>query len=250
MQLNKETIQYLIEKEKPSVIEIEGVKYNQKHDNSLVSMDLVDFKERTPQTFKTKTLTGIKDFISTAVIKNALGVPDIEGLVFHIEAYNKISVWGGMTSFNKRDLLLTAAHDDIFNLREDYHDFETFLIKISTMFKDSPDKKLLLTSIGTVKDGVVKTFSDDGLSQTVSAKVGLEMASEKKVPTIVDLKPFVTFNEVDQPTRRFIVRAKSGGEKPSFALFNADGGAWELEAIANIKRWLESELPENTLIIA
>ena len=178
-------------------------------------------------------------------------MPDMTDILVHIESYNKISVWSGEHPiFHKRDLLLTSGHEDVFNLKEDYYDFETFLIKVSTMFKESEDKKTLLLSIGTVKDGVVKTFSDDGLSQTVSAKVGLEMASEKKVPTIVDLKPFVTFNEIDQPTRKFIVRAKSGGEKPSFALFNADGGAWKLEAIANIKKWLESELPENTLIIA
>ncbi|HBD95059.1 MAG: hypothetical protein A2015_02180 [Spirochaetes bacterium GWF1_31_7] len=249
MQLNKETIQYLIEKEKTSVIEVDGIKYNQKHDNSLKTMDLVHYLETKPEPIHTKTLTGIKDFISTRSVTTPM--PDMTDILVHIESYNKISVWSGEHPiFHKRDLLLTSGHEDVFNLKEDYYDFETFLIKVSTMFKESEDKKTLLLSIGTVKDGVVKTFSDDGLSQTVSAKVGLEMASEKKVPTIVDLKPFVTFNEIDQPTRKFIVRAKSGGEKPSFALFNADGGAWKLEAIANIKRWLESELPENTLIIA
>jgi len=64
------------------------------------------------------------------------------------------------------------------------------------------------------------------------------------VPNPVTLRPYRTFSEVEQPASQFVFRMKTGGSSPSCALFNADGGAWALEAIENIKRWLSDRLPE------
>lgn len=58
---------------------------------------------------------------------------------------------------------------------------------------------------------------------------------------IIDLN---TFAEVAQPESEFVLRLKEGNR---VGLFEADGGAWELNAMANIANYLEHELEEEIL---
>lgn len=56
-------------------------------------------------------------------------------------------------------------------------------------------------------------------------------------------KPYRTFLEVDQPVSEFIFRMKQDKyDGVLCALFEADGGAWKMEATERIKKYLESEL--------
>lgn len=65
------------------------------------------------------------------------------------------------------------------------------------------------------------------------------------VPNPVKLKPYRTFLEVDQPVSEFIFRMKQDKyDGVLCALFEADGGAWKMEATERIKKYLESELKE------
>ena len=66
------------------------------------------------------------------------------------------------------------------------------------------------------------------------------------VPNPVTLAPYRTFLEVEQPASKFIFRIKEGGQ---LALFEADGGAWQHEAILNIKNYLIEQLKDNNVII-
>lgn len=66
---------------------------------------------------------------------------------------------------------------------------------------------------------------------------------DAKVPNPVKLRPYRTFHEVEQPASDFIFRMKSE-RGISCALFEADGGAWENAAMANIKNYLEFELAD------
>jgi len=60
-----------------------------------------------------------------------------------------------------------------------------------------------------------------------------------KVPNPVVLAPFRTFREIAQPESKFVFRMQQG---PRCALFEADGGAWRLEAMKRSKAYLEEEL--------
>ena len=62
-----------------------------------------------------------------------------------------------------------------------------------------------------------------------------------EVPNPIDLQPFRTFLEVDQPTSAFVFRIDKAGR---CALFEADGGIWKNEAMENIKEYLEEKLSE------
>ncbi|MED2748846.1 hypothetical protein P4307_32370, partial [Brevibacillus porteri] len=124
---------------------------------------------------------------------------------------------------------------------ERYHDVENFNISLQSAFVPNSDRDLMLKLVGNVKEEAVNTIGDDGVSQSVVAKMGVATVGNVKVPNPVLLKPYRTFVEVEQPESNFIFRMRKG---PECALFEADGGAWKLEAIDNIKEYLTAELAE------
>nr|ABP73607.1 hypothetical protein [Bacillus thuringiensis] len=71
--------------------------------------------------------------------------------------------------------------------------------------------------------------------------MALATVDEVAVPNPVSLQPYRTFVEVAQPESDFIFRMKDG---PRCSLYEADGGAWKLEAIKNIKEYLNAELAD------
>lgn len=125
-----------------------------------------------------------------------------------------------------------------------YLDLESFNIALQALFEDGDDRKRVLHITGTVKEETVRTSKDDGVTQQVVASAGVVGAYDTDVPNPVRLRPFRTFREVPQPESLFILRMKKGatGALPEAALFEADGGAWKLEAIRSIKSYLEMEL--------
>lgn len=134
---------------------------------------------------------------------------------------------------------------------------EEFLIGVQSKFLDDEaeenDKPLILKFAGTVKGGTVAQYGDDGISQKATIKNGVSSLSEAIVPSPCKLKPYRTFTEVKQPMSSFIFRMKEGTANDiQCALFEADGGAWKNEALANIREYLEEELKEfeNVTVIA
>lgn len=83
--------------------------------------------------------------------------------------------------------------------------------------------------------------SDDGITQQVMAKQGAMLASDVKISPIIRLAPFRTFIEVGQPESEFLFRISDGN---SFALYEADGGAWKIKAKTNIRMFFEDALAE------
>lgn len=100
-----------------------------------------------------------------------------------------------------------------------------------------------------------QSYSDDGTSQVATITVGVAAKADALVPNPVELIPFRTFQEVEQPASKFVFRI---GDKdvPAFKLTEAEGGIWKNEAIRNIKRYfseavssMPQELQERITII-
>ena len=76
-------------------------------------------------------------------------------------------------------------------------------------------------------------------------KTGVASKTETIVPSPVHLKPYRTFDEIDQPESDFIFRIQSDKfDGITCALFSADGGAWKTEAKQRIKEYLSNELSD------
>ena len=131
-----------------------------------------------------------------------------------------------------------------------YMDHENFIIALQSKFIDNKDRELLLRFAGTVKDESIAQYGDDGVTQKATIKTGITSVGEAIVPNPVNLKPFRTFVEVDQPESAFIFRMRQNNGVEC-AIFEADGGAWKNEAMRNIKKYLAfalEELPQFTVI--
>lgn len=124
---------------------------------------------------------------------------------------------------------------------------EEFCINMQSKFIDdtATDRALLLKFAGTVESGTLAEYGDDGVTQKATVKTGIASKGDAIVPNPVKLKPYRTFLEVDQPASEFVFRMKQDKyDGVLCALFEADGGAWKMEATERIKKYLESELKE------
>ena len=65
------------------------------------------------------------------------------------------------------------------------------------------------------------------------------MGQPRQIKKLDELTPLRTFYEVEQPTSPFVLRFNEDAEA---ALFEGDGGAWQLRAVENIKNWLTAQL--------
>lgn len=87
--------------------------------------------------------------------------------------------------------------------------------------------------------------ADDGVTQTVTAKQGVAFVQEVAVPNPVTLAPYRSFPEISQVESEFVLRVRAGrseGELPTIALFEADGGRWQLEAVRRVKDYLKQRV--------
>lgn len=126
-------------------------------------------------------------------------------------------------------------------------DLEDFNIMLQSKFKtDSKGhKEQLLQVSGNYQEESGVGIADNGVTQGVTIKKGVRMEMVA-VPNPVTLKPMRTFTEVEQPESLFIFRMKEGGRA---GIFEADGKAWQNEAVENIKAYLKEELKDVEITI-
>lgn len=204
-------------------------------------------KTPSPTALTVSTLTGFVDFCKTEKFdETEIGNPAMIHVVNEGQVLLLSEIFGDE---KKRDCFLIASFGPLlgssFNFGQ-YYDQEQFIVGLMSLFEPTPIRAEVLKVIGTIKENQVREFSDDGVSQSVSAKAGIALVSEIPVPSPVTLRPYRTFREIAQPESLFILRVRKGkDERPQCALFEADGGRWKLTAIQSIKEYLEDlvELP-------
>lgn len=227
----KEALEYIVGLDKPSVIEANGREY-QREPLTLMSEPVLD------DPFRVSTLDAVVDFL----YGNTDDVLTEDGIIIHVKDYHRIEVCGEANYDKERNNYLIAealCPEPIYYGK--YYDAEDFNILLQSRFEDNEHKARLLQLTGNVKDEAVKQIGDDGVSQAVTVKTGVATVADVYVPNPVTLMPRRTFFEIDQPASPFIFRMQSG---PACALFEADGGAWQQEAMQRIAIYLGQKLSE------
>jgi hypothetical protein len=189
-------------------------------------------KEPTPDTIEVHSLSGLVEYLQSKFDGDTK-------LMVHVSSPTEVLCFSSFNrDYNRKEMIKASAMLPSFSF-DRWYDTENFNIKLQSCFVANEDRDIMLKVVGNIKEEVVNTVGDDGVSQAVVAKTGVATVANVKVPNPVVLKPYRTFVEVDQPESEFIFRMQSG---PSCALFEADGGAWKLKAMQNIKRYLEEKL--------
>lgn len=180
---------------------------------------------------------------------------DYDGAVYHVESptsvtlLNLFRVAGPRRSFHAR--LAVALVRRPCTVIGKFMSQEQFMIWAGANLADGQEKRDLLSIVGgLVSSDVREIASDDsGVAQQVQLTAKVSLNTVKTVKPIWKLRPNRTFADVAQPESEFLLRLKKGsGDIPEAALFEADGGRWELDAFKNISEFLAKADPEATVL--
>lgn len=128
--------------------------------------------------------------------------------------------------------------------------FEEAMIAIRTRFQESQDSLYALKLLSDITTGSKITYNDNGIVTSVVTKTGIAMQSNESIRPIIKLRPYRTFQEVEQPESLFLIRINEHG----ITFVEADGGMWKLTARNTVKSYLEKalsdEISEGTVVVS
>lgn len=118
--------------------------------------------------------------------------------------------------------------------------FEEAQIAMRTRFQETADTIYALKLLSDICCGAKVIYNDNGIATTVTTQKGVALQSNEQIRPIITLKPYRTFQEVEQPESIFLIRVNERG----ITFTEADGGMWKLKARQTVKAFLEEQLAE------
>ena len=226
----KEALEYIVGLKTPVITEIDGNTYS---DKPLNRISYVPYAK----TIGMKTLTSLVEYIKANIDSMS------ERMIVHVISSTEVHLYSSLDADRKREYLV-EVNAELPDFRfGSFIDHENFVIALQSKFVPNEDRDLVLKFAGTVEDGTVAEYGDDGVTQKATIKTGVASKADAVVPNPVNLIPYRTFLEVQQPASDFIFRMKSSCGVQC-AIFEADGGAWKNDAMSRIKNSLALELSE------
>jgi hypothetical protein len=231
----KEAINRLLELAVPNQIEHQGIKYVDKQMHPILPPK--------PAALNVVTLTGFMDYVHRNVDELVE-----ENVMIHVVNFYTVVLIEALDDYEKRTTYIKAQLPDnfMFNDFERWWTQEEAVISLQKSFVQTEARDNLLRIIGNLSSERVQKFSDDGVTQKVNLTAGTTLINREAetVPNPVKLAPYRTFREIIQPESDFILRVKDAKEDqpPLIAIFEADGGMWELEAMRKIAESITADL--------
>lgn len=194
-----------------------------------------------PGTREFLTLTGLAGLL----IENPDKIP--AGAFIHVLDFNAVEIVGPPEGEALKSAVYAKAKSPVSQdfPFDRFMPVEEMVIKVRSLFAPNDELAEVVSMLVNVDSTKSVSQDDDGVGQAITVKVGGSGAiREPKLNRgIFKLKPFRTFQEIDQPEGEFLFRIKTDTEKgASAALFSAGGNAWRLLAIARIKDYLTTTL--------
>lgn len=234
----KEALQYIIGLKEAKV---QDITLNDGITETYSDKELYRLKPYIPRAsaIQMSTLTSLVDYIKANIDTMAAN------MIIHVVSPTNVEMYSQLDADRKREALVEVdARIPDFKF-DSFMDQERFCINLQSKFIDSGDRALILKFAGTVEAGTVAEYGDDGVTQKATVKTGIATKEAAIVPNPVKLRPYRTFLEVEQPESDFIFRMKQEKyDGIQCAIFEADGGAWKMEATQAIKEYLQAELAD------
>lgn len=249
--MDKSAFQYLADNLGTArVIEVGGRQYSDRKLHKVL--------EPEPAPLRVTTLSALVEYVST----NPDGIE--EPLLARVESPTEVVLSGPLFGpFQQRKVFLKADCGEVLPVTRfgQFMDQESFIIMLRSGFlnadalagftwlgqqlTDDDASEGDLEYVGSVAAALVDEASanhqDDGITQTVTLQAGTKLKGVERLQNPVRLRPWRTFPDVRQPMSEFVLRVRKGG---LLGLFEADGGAWRLEAMNNIQAELKFRLAE------
>lgn len=196
-------------------------------------------EDKTADTLSLTTLSGL-----VAMVKKECK-SYLNPLFVRVTSPEKVDVFGTIRADSQRERPFTAdAVLPAFEFNR-YYTVEDMIIRLKSRFAETEDREYLVKLLGNITDSQSVQTKDDGITQSATVRSGIQLVGEQKIKPIIKLKPYRTFLEVEQPESEFLIRLKDGHA----ALFEADGGAWRNQAMANVGDLLREMFKDNEDVI-
>lgn len=225
----KEAIQCLVSLKENKTYEINGDTYS--------DHELVRIPPYIPRP-KSVSVTSL-DSLVKLITREHIAFSDEFPIFVQVNGPRDVSVF---TSYDLDDMnrnYLYTASCDVPGFREGFREHEAAIIELQSKFIPGDDVDYLLDILSRVSKESGVTTQDNGVTQTVEARSGIQLKQKVQLRPRVSLRPYRTFLEVEQPESEFLLRMDSDGR---VGLFEADGGMWKMDAKKNIAEYFEKNL--------
>lgn len=234
MDMTSEAMQKTLDIARPELHEVEDVHGIKTNFSTKPLHQVVANAPALPHQVDVNTLAGFADLVRAKLEEKDFPAD----FLIHIEDETTVTLKARQSDEYGRRLVLIQAQPvkfDLFRFGQ-WHDQEAFAIEIASKFADTPDKDYVLKMASILTNDASQTSEDDGFTQRVNVKAGLRMKESTTLKPRVDLAPYRTFPEIDQPISQFVLRARCAeGATPALMLVEADGGRWKVDAISKIR---------------
>ena len=141
----------------------------------------------------------------------------------------------------KRNVLYNARAIDIPGWEPEVQmGFDQATVALMTRFQDGGDREYTLQLLSQITTGAKVTYTDNGVASTIVMQKGAALAQNMTIKPLVKLRPYRTFQEIEQPEGIFLIRISERG----ITFREADGGMWKLTARNTAKAWLQEQLQD------
>lgn len=232
----KEFVQHIQETAKPQIVEIGGVTYIVNQDGNIKE---VFPRAVLPDTLPLNSLDALVKLVKTEFVRQILG----DKTVLYITVPDHLTVrCFGHPDYDQRavrPVYYEANATDVPGWDERVQlPFEEMQIALRTRFQETADTPYIQKLLTEISTGAKITFNDNGVATTVVTKKGIDLQNNETIRPIITLRPYRTFQEIDQPESVFLIRINERG----ISFIEADGGMWKLKARETIKAFLEDKL--------
>lgn len=235
-----------------NVIDIDGQKYVWNRNNwrweAVKPVTFIPDDAITAPTISFFTLDGLIDYI----VENVEGLIPTDPqyrLILQVVDHTTVRLISHPSEHHKQRTVIAKCDAHVPDITFGrYLDTELFNTQLLSNFIDTPARAELFRVIKSMTKEQSCNTTDDGVSQVITTKQGVSMAQNVVFQNPVPLKPMRTFTEVEQPESNFTLRVD---EDARCALFEADGGAWQNEAVVAIRDYLKMNLcGQNVVVLA
>lgn len=116
--------------------------------------------------------------------------------------------------------------------------FDQAAVALQTRFQEGSDRDYCLQLLSNITTGAKVTYNDIGVATTVIMQKGVALQQNQTIKPLVKLRPYRTFQEVEQPEGLFLIRIDERG----ITFTEADGGMWKLTARKTVAEYLKAAL--------
>ena len=201
--------------------------------------------DRRPELIHCRSLAGFVDYLYGN--HDNFSSKDITILVQNTEeviAYDKVTGAKVMrTPVIKADMVDFSK----MTLNRDMYQ-EDAIIQLQTRCVRTPAVEKLIHAVSGLSYAESVKSTDDGVKNDINMTSQMQY-NNGKPDSIVTIRPYRTFPEVEQPESQFLVRIGHDGTTPTIRLVETDGGMWKIEALNNIKAHLDLLVAENPITI-